>query len=264
MVPMKDLKTSGALAERRDEMLRRLGRHRKKGVWTEPPPKGQYRKVRPTAERVVPYHDGEPEPIIPVDDLYSLPREDAFVTVNAYDALILNSKNLLIVDIDFGNPRYEEHGGAADVPEVLTWLRRLKRLDQHLSRRFGSPYFPLEHPQFSAQSYTVYRTAAGCRVICTSRPFPWATDGWLATHFMRFMRADPQYMALCEAQKCYRARLTPKPWRDRAGYGRACRIAGHCNPQTTNDPSLLAQRMLHDEISGVIEYPISVEERYLA
>jgi len=66
---------------------------------------------------------------------------------------------------------------------------------------------------FDKEQFRVYRTFAGCRVACTSRPFAWAVDAWQAERLMRFLDADPKYAALCGKQKCYRARLTPKPWR---------------------------------------------------
>jgi hypothetical protein len=82
---------------------------------------------------------------------------------------------------------------------------------------------------------------------------------------MRFLRADPQYIALCGQQKCYRARLTPKPWRDTEGFGRACCAAGHYSGMAGWQPSpLIEQILLHDEMTGVIEYPVYIEERYLA
>jgi hypothetical protein len=256
--------SSERLVERQREVLRRLRQYRKQVKWTAPPPKGEYRAERPSPYGVVPCHAGDPEPIVDVADLYDLDLYSALVTVNSYDALVLNSKNLLIADIDFGDPRLAEHGGASDVREVCNWLKRLKILDQHLSHRYGSPYFPFEHPRFSEKSYAVYRTAAGCRVICVSEPIPWETDGWFALHFMRFVPTDPQYMQLCRKQKCYRAHSTPKPWRDRGGYGRTCRLVKFVNPGVPVDPSLLNQLRLHAEITGVIEYPDGIDERYLA
>ena len=34
-----------------------------------------------------------------------------------------------------------------------------------------------------------------------------------STNIMRDLNSDPLYIRLCQAQECFRARLTPKPWR---------------------------------------------------
>ncbi len=57
----------------------------------------------------------------------------------------------------------------------------------------------------------VYRTHSGLRYAVTHAPFS-PTDGE-AEEVMRALGADPQYVRLCGAQKSFRARLTPKPWR---------------------------------------------------
>lgn len=72
--------------------------------------------------------------------------------------------------------------------------------------------------------YRVYRTHSGCRVICTRIAVPREDHGWMAERVMQFLRADPDYIKLCRHQKYYRARLTPKPWRDK---GDSCRVCEH-------------------------------------
>src|SRR5438128_2596718 len=113
---------------------------------------------------------------------------------------------MLIADVDFGDDRLNRFAGAKNCDEVLENLQELHLLDKE--------HLWFEEFRFADQSYRVYRTHSGCRVICTSICVPWAGTGWAAQRFMRFLRSDPAYIELCDVQKCYRAGLTPKPWRD--------------------------------------------------
>jgi hypothetical protein len=57
----------------------------------------------------------------------------------------------------------------------------------------------------------VYRTYAGLRYLVTHAPFePTSAD---VQQTLAALGADPQYIRLCQVQKSFRARLTPKPWR---------------------------------------------------
>lgn len=57
----------------------------------------------------------------------------------------------------------------------------------------------------------VYRTYAGLRYLATHAPFePTSAD---VQQTLAALGADPQYIRLCQVQKSFRARLTPKPWR---------------------------------------------------
>lgn len=60
-------------------------------------------------------------------------------------------------------------------------------------------------------SMRIYQTAAGLRCLITNQSFD-PTSGDVADILHRF-GSDPLYARLCKAQECFRARLTPKPWR---------------------------------------------------
>jgi hypothetical protein len=110
----------------------------------------------------------------------------------------------MFVDVDLPEPKAS--GG---------WLRRL----------FG---WPEPAPQNTAEEgvlaraelwtrknpswgWRVYRTRAGLRLLATHAVFdPEATT---TEQVFDAMTADPLYRRLCKVQKCFRARLTPKPWR---------------------------------------------------
>jgi len=128
----------------------------------------------------------------------------AAVTRNAYGCHVLNTARALFVDIDLPEPK--PSGGL------------LKKL-------FGKPE-PANAPSPEAaalariESWTrarpgwgwrVYRTRAGLRLLATHDGFdPEAPE---TDAVFDQLGADPLYRRLCRAQKCFRARLTPKPWR---------------------------------------------------
>src|SRR5262249_31338698 len=133
------------------------------------------------------YENGA-EPILSAAGLYRLDR-NAILTVNDYDARVLNTSNLLIADVDFDHPQLSEHGrGPSSIEAVLKNLRNLSALDQFMKEVCH------EETDLAGQSYRVYRTRNGCRVICTSQPFLYAEAGWDAEKFMRFMQGDPAYI----------------------------------------------------------------------
>lgn len=120
------------------------------------------------------------------------------LTRNRYGALILNSEHVLFIDVDF--PR---EGALARLirsfrgmpsPEEATLQSVRQGLAQH-----------------GADAFRIYRTAAGLRVMGTSRTF--RPDSSQVQELMQACKADPAFVRLCAVQQCFRARLTPKPWR---------------------------------------------------
>jgi len=57
----------------------------------------------------------------------------------------------------------------------------------------------------------VYRTPNGYRGLVTSQPY--APGSSEAEALLRSFESDDLYVKMCKAQQCFRARLTPKPWR---------------------------------------------------
>jgi len=123
------------------------------------------------------------------------------ITRNRYGALVLNSSDHLIIDID--EPRYRFW-------EVLFGLRdprkRKQRILANLEKRAHAA-------DCAGLGLRVYETHKGIRVIVTGRVFPPTAPE--SAQFMRSCNADWLYLTLCRKQACYRARLTPKPSRMR-------------------------------------------------
>jgi hypothetical protein len=129
--------------------------------------------------------------------------EVAIVTRNVYGALVLNAANAMFIDIDFA-----DKGTAGSAGGGLSW---------GLGKRAASPEDQrVEHitawaSRHSEVGLRVYRTAAGLRCLITNQTFePTRSD---ALEILRAFESDPLYVRLCKAQDCFRARLTPKPWR---------------------------------------------------
>lgn len=134
--------------------------------------------------------DRQLEPLV---ETLSLPGGDpaAQVTINSYGALIVNARSALFVDVDTRRDDEDaEEPGAND--RAAASLRAAVE----------------QNPEIG---FRVYRTRNGWRYLCTSRVFdPAAAE----THqFLAALGADDKYVLLCRVQSCFRARLTPKPWR---------------------------------------------------
>lgn len=124
----------------------------------------------------------------------------AVITRNAYGARILNTARVMFVDVDL----------AQATPAATSWLGRW------FGKNEPSPGDPLgdlrtKLAAASGSSFRLYGTAAGFRLLATERLFE--PGGGDSEAIMRAVGADPAFVALCRAQRSFRARLTPKPWR---------------------------------------------------
>jgi hypothetical protein len=124
--------------------------------------------------------------------------EAGLVTVNSYDANVLNASNMMIVDVDLV--------GESSLPTdpVITPYQSVA-LAALKAYQHEKPYL----------GFRVYKTAGGLRYICTTETFD--PSSACSDRIMRQLFTDPKYRNLCKFQETYRARLTPKPWRA-AGY----------------------------------------------
>lgn len=172
---------------------------------------------------------------------------DAAITRNAYGALVLNAARVFFIDVDVESA--DRPQGASSTSRVPTGLptdpvaaaRELVEalplpggVKSILGGLFGSkpsqPAAPPPPPPAPADPATaatdrlrqwinnhpdwrvrVYRTHSGLRYLVTHALFS-PTDPE-AQAAMAALGADAQYVRLCQVQKSFRARLTPKPWR---------------------------------------------------
>lgn len=131
--------------------------------------------------------------------------ESACITRNRYGALVLNSAQVLIADIDFPPAR----------PKGAEWWRILlpggmrgvrKRVEQEIIEKVCKTLRDQGHNDFR-----LYRTRAGLRLILTDRLY--SPKEPLTDRLLQSLGTDPLYRRLSHNQACFRARLTPKPWR---------------------------------------------------
>ncbi len=131
----------------------------------------------------------------------------AVITRNACGCLVLNAARVMFVDVDLAQPR---GSGSAGV-----WLARLlgrpqpatpnNVQDEALAK---ADAWIRAHPDWG---WRIYRTRAGLRLLATHGLFDPAAVS--AEPVFDELGADPLYRQLCKTQNCFRARLTPKPWR---------------------------------------------------
>lgn len=126
---------------------------------------------------------------------------DGYLTRNGYGSTVLNSAALLFADVD------DQPVGALDKLLGLFRARPDPAANPH-----GLPAsilaFAAAHPSWTLR---VYRTFAGWRVLAMHDVFDPEAQSTITA--LRQMGSDPQYVQLTKVQRCFRARLTPKPWR---------------------------------------------------
>jgi hypothetical protein len=166
---------------------------------------------------------------------------ETVITRNGYGARCLNTPKVLFVDIDFDTPAgcratlwiasclalvavvagWRLHHLNLVVPGVIAalfaghglalLLRRVRVLigggvERIARRRIES--FAASHPGWRLR---LYRTPAGLRVLALHRLFDPAEPA--VAECFAALGADPMFVRMCLNQHCFRARLSPKPWR---------------------------------------------------
>ncbi len=187
-------------------------------------------------EPKVPYNGADG---VPIREEIASSHGEVVVTRNSYGALCLNTPDVLFADVDLpegegvnffrwiglyllaaGGIAYWLRSGLVFavgvvasfvLPFVLDSLasrvRRARRLDEKLARdRIRA--FSDAHPQWVLR---VYRTPAGFRVLVMHRTF--SPDDPAVASFFEALGTDRVYVRMCRKQQCFRARVSPKPWR---------------------------------------------------
>jgi hypothetical protein len=127
----------------------------------------------------------------------------AVVTRNSYGCLVLNTARAMFVDIDLPEPKppglFKRLFGKPDLtPPVDLQSAAMVKIEN----------WTRNHSEWG---WRIYRTRAGLRLLATQGLVE--ADSTVADGVFEALGADPLYRKLCKTQKCFRARLTPKPWR---------------------------------------------------
>lgn len=188
---------------------------------------------------------------VPIREEIVAEHGNTIITRNSYGSLCLNTPNVLFADVDFASPSTAQAGCglmllllvpsawqawnegsfkvfvgllflSAIVGQLLAWAGQKLYLLLHggpqtlASRRLAT--FARSHADWRIR---LYRTPAGLRALVMHRTFaPTDSD---VTAFFSALGTDPLYVRMCQRQRCFRARVSPKPWR--------IGIASHLKPR---------------------------------
>lgn len=135
------------------------------------------------------------------EEILRIIDDHSAITRNRYGAQVLNTENLMILDID----KPKSSGGG------LAGLFKKKDTRPPKEQIFDSVRQLAATPKFKEYGFRIYETYQGARVIVSGRDFdPRAGE---TKRIMDEFSSDPLYITLCVKQGCFRARLTPKPHR---------------------------------------------------
>ncbi|MEO1035269.1 MAG: hypothetical protein AAFX44_06910 [Pseudomonadota bacterium] len=194
-------------------------------------------KVR-LIDRKVPYNGAEG---LPIREEVIARHGDTVITRNSYGALCLNTPDVLFADVDFTPPSYAAYGWmvffvivgtgvaltmsgwgvtaisiaflvaailAAPIGKLIGRLVSSASRDPVAVSMQRIEAFADKHPSWSLR---VYRTPNGLRILAMHAVFDPVGDDALA--FLRAVGSDKNYVRMCRNQRCFRARVSPKPWR---------------------------------------------------
>lgn len=131
----------------------------------------------------------------------------AIITRNAYGSLVLNTRDLMFVDVDCPEEPATFKGLFASLlgkkdPAPSKSEEKLINIGAWVG----------DNPDYRVR---IYRTAAGFRVLIMNAAI--IANSSQADSILEGLESDPLYRQLCRVQECFRARLTPKPWRIESG-----------------------------------------------
>lgn len=206
---------------------------------------------------------------VPIREQVVAREGDDVITRNSYGALCLNTPDVLFADIDLEEPPSgcvlpfllsaacwlgvmaivgvnANNGwiGAAAATlalVLLNWLVVVVRRVRFNANGGAQGRALAKLEQFARQqpdwTLRTYRTPAGLRVLVMHAVFD--PQDKAVHQFFKAVHADPLYARMCRLQHCFRARLTPKPWR----MGMKARIQPRVaawSPEQANRPDRLA------------------------
>lgn len=137
------------------------------------------------------------------------------LTRNAYGSLILNTSQVMFVDIDIAETKKTSGTSGGFLSKLFGGGKVPPPGDQ-------DPFLKILQATKdwvranSRWSFRVYRTRAGVRLLATNGLVdPQSKE---AESVFKALGADPLYQGLCRRQKSFRARVSPKPWRCHSTY----------------------------------------------
>jgi hypothetical protein len=216
-------------------------------------------------EPKVPYNGAEG---VPIREEIIQRHEDTIITRNSYGALCLNTPDVLFGDMDYEEQGAEKMGFIVfavllAIIGVAVFTANLPKIYFFLAV-FAFPLTNFVHRIFSKkdeQQYQeklqlirslmdkrpdwrlrIYKTPRGIRLLALHKTFDPRSDE--VTAFFAALGVDKIFQKMCANQNCFRARVSPKPWR--------IGIEGHLRPRPGTWP--IAPDKLHLRERWVSEY----------
>jgi len=199
------------------------------------------RRVRPSEPKVA-YNGAEG---VPIREEIIHEHGEVVITRNSYGALCLNTPNVYFADVDFERQPWRENrvftllftaliivgfcqaflhnwwisvGVALILSPLLTYFGkdRFSSFFDFTEHKEGQDKVCQERIRAFAEAHPhwrlhVYRTPAGFRLLATHALFDPASDEVAAS--FKELGVDKLYAHMCRRQQCFRARVSPKPWR---------------------------------------------------
>ncbi len=122
------------------------------------------------------------------------------ITRNRYGAQVLNTDNMLILDIDKPKSTGGGLGGLFKKKDTRSPKEQIFDMVRDLAKT-----------KYGNYAFRLYETYQGARVIVLGQSFDPRNPQ--TKKMMDEFNCDPLYTLLCQKQGCFRARLTPKPSR---------------------------------------------------
>ncbi|MEH6451638.1 MAG: hypothetical protein V7782_01225 [Psychromonas sp.] len=122
----------------------------------------------------------------------------AVLTRNSYGALVLNTESVFFGDIDVNDRGL--------ISRILEKFGKTRKDKTYYIKQVED--FQKANPTYTIK---VYETFAGLRVVIINHLFD--SNSSLVDKIFSSLDSDPLYVMLCKHQSCFRARLSPKPWR---------------------------------------------------
>jgi hypothetical protein len=153
--------------------------------------------------------DGRPLREEIIQDVMLGSERVAVITRNAAGCLVLNTARVMFVDIDFVNAPYLQGSFKGCLTAfIASWFGKA---DTRSPEEHALDYIRTWHENHNDWGMCIYRTKRGFRLLVTHDVFNPTSAA--VQQAMEELGADKRYKLLCASQSCFRARLTPKPWR---------------------------------------------------
>jgi hypothetical protein len=134
----------------------------------------------------------------------------AVITRNAVGCLVINTAKVLFIDLDFA---HQTDPSTGLIKRFSGWFQGKKEPKVPSPKTEAGLLLKVQNWQAQNPNWAirVYRTRRGFRLLVAHDLFDPTSE--LVQQTMKTLGADGLYQKLCLSQACFRARLTPKPWR---------------------------------------------------